>query len=312
MCTTPSARNRAWTKPGHLAWCCPQEKAAIPHGSAFPLTFDSHGGDTTSAFDSEQRSSIYIPISLPHYVSVHRRHSGEALGLFCEFFEIGFAMNGRHPPRVAGAPPSHLGLSCHPQPLDALTNNELHGSPQWKQGNGHLSHLHHVVLGLEEVYRLVDIPSGSAHLPRYTLLTTLFNRLSVSPALGVNSSQLVSSSKHSSVLVCQSPRRTPSAHGTRRLAFLTAKLAIYVLYGFCVYLVTILCEGSSPRVSEVRSKSVSDTLNHVYIHTMLFPLYSPRLYPHRIITVVTSFNYHHVLSLFARLTSYSSSWGHTL
>jgi len=137
----------------------------------------------------------------------------------------------------------------------------------------------------------------------------------VSPALGVNSSQFVSSSKLSSVLACQSLRRTPSAHSTRGLAFLTAERAIYVRDGFCVPLVTILSEGSSPRVcpsSEVRPKSVSDTLSHVYIHTMLFPLYSPRLNPHRTFTVVTSFNYHHVLSLLPRLTSYSSSWGHTL
>jgi len=67
------------------AWCRPQEKSAIPHGGAFALDFDSHSGDTTSAFVSEQRSSIYIPISLPHYLSVHRRHSGEASGVFCEF-----------------------------------------------------------------------------------------------------------------------------------------------------------------------------------------------------------------------------------
>jgi len=182
------------------------------------------------------------------------------------------------PSRVTGAPPSHLWTFVPPLnrwiPLLIMSFTGHHSGSKKTDITTSSS------ASNMSTASSTPLPSSLAHLARYMLLTILFNRLLVSLALGVNSSQFISSSKLSSVLVCQSPRRTPSAHASRRLAFLTAELAIYVRYGFCVPLVTILCEGSSPRVcpsSEVRPKSVSDTLNHVYIHTMLFLLYSPGL-----------------------------------
>jgi hypothetical protein len=55
-------------------------------------------------------------------------------------------------------------------------------------------------------------------------------------SLDVNSSRFISSSGLSSAFVCRSPRRTPNAHGTSRLALLPAELATCLRHRFSRFL----------------------------------------------------------------------------
>ena len=110
--------------------------------------------------------------------------------------------------------------------MSLLTMNSMH-HPQWKEGNGRLYYHHHVVLGLEEVQRLVH--AVTEQLGTQELRIPFFFS---SLALDVNSSLFVASSKLSSVLLCRSPLRSPNAHDTRRLALLPPELVICPRYGF--------------------------------------------------------------------------------
>ena len=115
-------------------------KGRVPDGTLersppFPTAalslLTSPDGAPTSEFP-EQRSCIYMPISLLHYLSVHHRHHLVNLGrdlTLLHVLEIVYAVQGRHRRPSLVRLHQTFRFCATPQPLDTLTNNELHASP---------------------------------------------------------------------------------------------------------------------------------------------------------------------------------------
>jgi len=156
----------------------------------------------------------------------------------------------------------------NPQPWTPLLTMSITGYRQREQEYGCLSYLHHVVLGLDEVDRLV-------HTVTEKLGTRGLTTPSFFPVLPSTSTlpEFGASYKLSSVLVGRSLRRTLSAHGTRRPGLLRPQNLPCACDGvspeFCVSLGAMPCEASSLGIcmsSGVRPNLVSQFLPHVFIH----------------------------------------------
>jgi len=183
------------------------------------------------------------------------------------------------PSRVVGVPWLRA-FAPNPQPWISLPTMSITGHSQRAKKYGYLSYLRHVVLGLDEV------DDHLVHTVTEELGTCSVTTPFPFPVLLSTSTlpEFVASSKPSSVVVGHSLRRTLSAHGTRRPALLRPQNLPCTCDGFspeaCVSLGASLCEASSLGIctsSGVTPNLVSHFLPHVFIRTMLIPVYGPRL-----------------------------------
>ena len=183
------------------------------------------------------------------------------------------------PSRVAGVPSSGLVLSPQPPTVDTLLTMSITGHRQREQEYGYLSYFHHVVLGLDEIDRLVHTVTEELGTRG---LTTPF--LFSSRALDVNPSR-VHRLIQAFLRTCVSfPAPDAEHNGTRRPALLRPQNLPCACDGVspesCVSLVAMPCEASSLGTcmsSGVRPNFVSDFLRYVFVFTMLIPVSSPRL-----------------------------------
>ena len=208
-----------------------KRSSPFPTAALFPST-STHSAPT-SEFDPERRSCIYMPISPSLSFCPSPSLFRETLGVishFCVFSRSFMLCMGATVARhwcasirsCAFAPPLSRWISL-------LTMNFMH-HPQWKQGNGRLSHHHHVVLGLEEVQRLVHAVTDQLGTQGLRI-PFLFSSL----ALDVNSSRFVAPSKPPySCIVPHSDRR---AHMAQRGSLYCPQNLLYA------------CDMVSPEVS---------------------------------------------------------------
>ena len=260
--------------------CCPQRRRDRHlRWELFPLSFDPLGGKPASPSDSERGPcfhlsflTIFLPPSSPPLFS---KHSGQSRAVP----EIVNAVPRAPPSRVACVPSSRLMLSPQPQTLYPLLTMSIADHRRREREYGSLPYLHLIVIGLHKVHRLVHTVTNTKELGTCGL-TTLLPFFPVLPLMSTLP-ELVASFKPFSVLICHSPRRTLSTHGTMPGLLRPQNLACAhdgVSPGPCMSLGRMRSEVSSLVIctsSGLGPNLVGDFLRSVFIQTLLIPVYSP-------------------------------------
>jgi Domain of unknown function (DUF1708) len=135
-----------------------EEEVVIPDGSFFPLNLDPHGGEPASPSDAERGPYL---LHLPSLVIFPPSSSSslfvEALGAISRSFgdRQCCARAWRHHRVSLVCPHRASCFRLDPRPWIPLLTMNIPGHRQREQEYGCLSYFHHIVLGLDEVDRLV-------------------------------------------------------------------------------------------------------------------------------------------------------------
>ena len=258
----------------------PNEEDIINPDVSFFLNLGPLDGESASPTDSDRGPYIH-PSSLITLLSnnIVIPLSRSARRDPTQFWGLSMVCTCAPPSRVACVPSSSLMPSPQPQTLYPLLTMSITDHRRREREYGSLSYLHHIVIGLHKVHRLVHTVTNTKELGTCGL-TTLLPFFPVLPLMSTLP-ELVASFKPFSVLICHSPRRTLSTHGTMPSLLRPQNLACAhdgVSPGPCMSLGEMRSEVSSLVIctsSGLRPNLVGDFLRSVFIQTLLIPVYSP-------------------------------------
>jgi hypothetical protein len=196
-----------------------EEEIVIPGGVVFPLNLGPLGSRPASPSDSERgpyllKTSLlslsFSPIIIVIPLSRSARRD------LARVWRSLMLRPGRHRSVSLVCPHQPRTLVPNSKPWIALLTMSITGHRRCQQEYGYLSYLYYAVLGLDEVDRLAHTVTEEVGTRGLTV-SLLF--LPFIPSV-LTRPKFVTSSKHSSVLVCRFLCRTLGAHSTSSPALL--------------------------------------------------------------------------------------------